>query len=74
MTNRKADELRALSDEDLAKNLEEVHRQVFTLRLQVATRQASNHRALRWAKRRIIRIKTIQREREIAAMLGAQEG
>ncbi|HWO93894.1 MAG TPA: 50S ribosomal protein L29 [Dehalococcoidia bacterium] len=67
---RKADELRSLSDEDLAKRLEESYRQLFTLRFQVATRQLGNHRALRDTRRRIARIKTLQRERELAAQEG----
>lgn len=71
--NSKAEELRAMSDDALAKTLEETHRQIFSLRLQVATRQTANHRELRWAKRRVQRIRTIQRERELAALLQAEE-
>lgn len=64
--SRQAAELRALSDGDLQERLEETHRQLFTLRFQVATRQAANHRALRDARRRIGRIRTLQRERELS--------
>jgi large subunit ribosomal protein L29 len=61
------DEMRALSDADLAKQLEEDHRQFFTARLQLTTRQLANTSLARKTRRRIARIKTIQRERELAA-------
>ena len=72
--SRQAVELRALSDGDLQEHLEETHRQLFTLRFQVATRQAANHRALRDARRRIARIRTLQRERDLAVeVIDAEE-
>lgn len=61
------DELRALSDSDLAKELEENLRQLFTARLQLTTRQLANTSLPRKTRQRIARIKTIQRERELAA-------
>ena len=63
------DELREFSDEDLAKELEETYRQLFTGRLQLTTRQLANTSLPRKTRRRLARIKTIQREREIAAAL-----
>jgi len=60
------EELRALSDEDLAHRLEEAYRQLFTLRLKLPTRQLANHRELPKVRHQIARIKTIQRERELA--------
>ncbi|MGB2695103.1 MAG: 50S ribosomal protein L29 [Dehalococcoidia bacterium] len=65
--SEKTDELRELSDTDLAKELETSHRQLFTTRLQLSTRQLANTSIARHVKRRIARIKTIQRERELAA-------
>ena len=65
------DELRELSDEDLAKELEETYRQLFTGRLQLTTRQLANTSLPRKTRHRLARIKTIQREREIAATLEA---
>jgi large subunit ribosomal protein L29 len=61
------DELRNLSDDDLAKELEETHRQLFTTRLQVTTRQLANTSLPRKIRQRLARIKTIQRERELVA-------
>ncbi len=69
--SRKAGELRAMNDANLAKEMEETHRQLFTLRFQVVTRQTANHRALRDTRRKIARLKTIERERQL---LGEQEG
>ncbi len=68
----KTEEIRKLSDEDIEKELEEAHRRLFSLRLQSETRQITNHRELPAAKRLIARLKTIQRERQLAAVGEAQ--
>lgn len=61
----KVDEFRALSPEDLAKQLEEAHQELFNLRFRLATRQLVNHRELPMVKKKIARLKTIIREREL---------
>jgi len=61
----KASEIRALSSEELLTKLEEAHEELFNLRLRLATRQLGNHREIPRVKRRIARIKTILREREL---------
>lgn len=61
----KVDEFRALSPEDLAKQLEEAHEELFNLRFRLATRQLVNHRELPMVKKKIARLKTIIREREL---------
>lgn len=71
---KKAEELRAMSDEDLAKALEETYRQLFTLRLQLSTRQLSNVSEVRKVRRQIARIKTVGQERLLAEALAAQGG
>ena len=68
----KTEEIRKLSDVDIEKELEEAHRRLFSLRLQHETRQITNHRQLPAAKRLIARLKTIQRERQLAAVGEAQ--
>ncbi len=68
----KTEEIRKLSDVDIEKELEEAHRRLFSLRLQSETRQITNHRELPAAKRLISRLKTIQRERQLAAVREAQ--
>jgi large subunit ribosomal protein L29 len=64
-------ELRELSDEDLAKELEETYRELFTTRLQLTTRQLSNTAQPRKVRTKLAQIKTIQRERELAAVQDA---
>lgn len=63
----RADELRALSDEKLANELNEAYRRLFSVRLQLATRQQTNTSERAKVQRQIARIRTIQRERELAA-------
>lgn len=65
---QQAAELRELSDEDLAKELEETYRELFTTRLQLTTRQLSNTAQPRKVRTKLAQIKTIQRERELAAL------
>ncbi|MBM3166008.1 MAG: 50S ribosomal protein L29 [Chloroflexi bacterium] len=61
----KKEEIRSLSDTELAKRLEEARQELFNLRFRLATRQLVNHRELPKVKKRIARMKTIQREREL---------
>ncbi|MGE0057888.1 MAG: 50S ribosomal protein L29 [Dehalococcoidia bacterium] len=70
--NPKSQELVALDDARLAKELEDTYRQLFTLRLQVATRQLQNVKTIGETKRKIARIKTIQRQRELVAAGGGR--
>ena len=61
----KVKEIRALSNEDLAKQLQTAHRELFDLRFRLATRQLVNHRELLRVNKDIAKIKTIMREREL---------
>jgi large subunit ribosomal protein L29 len=61
----RVDEFRALSTEDLKNQMEESKQELFNLRFRLATRQLVNHRELPMVKKRIARIKTILREREL---------
>ena len=61
----KAEEIRALSPEELGKQLEAAHRELFDLRFRLATRQLVNHREIPRVKKKIARLKTILREREL---------
>ncbi len=65
------DELRKLTDEDLLEEMGDAYKQLFTARLQLSTRQLANTSLPRKAKQRISRIKTLQRERELAALYQA---
>ena len=61
----KVDEIRALSSEELAKQLEAAHKELFELRFRLATKQLVNHREVRRVKKVIARLKTIMKEREL---------
>jgi large subunit ribosomal protein L29 len=58
-------EFRALSTEDLKKQIEESKQELLNLRFRLSTRQLVNHRELPMVKKRIARIKTILKEREL---------
>jgi len=61
----KVEEIRALSSEELAKQLEAVHQELFNLRFRLATKQLVNHREIPRVKKKIARLKTIMRQREL---------
>ena len=61
----KVDEIRALSDEELTKQLEAAHQELFNLRFRLATKQLVNHREIPRVKKKIARLKTMIREREL---------
>ena len=61
----KVKEIRALSPEELAKQLEAAQQELFNLRFRLATRQLVNHREVPRVKKMIARLKTIMREREL---------
>ena len=61
----KIEEIRARSNEELAKQVEEAYQELFNLRFRLATRQLVNHREIPRVRKGIARLKTIIREREI---------
>ena len=61
----KLTEIKALGDAELQKKLEEAHQELFNLRFKLATKQLVNHRELPKTRKRIARINTIIREREL---------
>lgn len=60
------DDIKSMSDAELSEERHAVHRELMNLRFRVATMQLSNVNEIRKARRRIARINTIIREREIA--------
>jgi large subunit ribosomal protein L29 len=66
-------ELRSLTDEQLRNELEEAHQSLFNLRFQTSTRQLADVEQVGKAKRRIARIKTLLRERELLEELDRAE-
>ena len=61
------DDIRALSDDELRDELHETHRELMNLRFRAATMQLANVNQVRRARKRIARINTVIRERELAA-------
>lgn len=61
----KIEEMKALSDKDLAEQLETAYEELFNFRLRAATKQLTNHREIPRVKKRIASLKTIIREREL---------
>ncbi len=61
----KADDIRKLDDEQMAKTLAETREELFNLRFQHATGQLENTAGLRRAKRDLARGLTIARQRGI---------
>ena len=56
-------DLRALSQEELQKKLDEQKQAVFTMRMQHATAQLENTAGLKAAKRQVARIMTVLNEK-----------
>ena len=60
------DDIRALIDEDLANEFEASKSELLNLRFRAATMQLADVTEIRRARKRIARINTVMRERELA--------
>ncbi len=63
------EDIRAMSDEELEDELDSTRRELMNLRFRAATMQLANVNEIRSARRRIARIMTVVRERELAKSL-----
>jgi large subunit ribosomal protein L29 len=61
----KANEIRAMSTEEMNKQLEAAYQQLWDLRLKANTRQLVNHREIPRVKKQIAKLKTVLRERAL---------
>jgi large subunit ribosomal protein L29 len=61
----KLKEFRELGTDELKKELEESHQELFNLRFRLTTKQLVNHREVRRVKRKIARLNTLLTEREL---------
>jgi large subunit ribosomal protein L29 len=61
----KVDDIRALSSEELVKQLEAAHKELFDLRLRWTTKQLVNHRQMGMVRKKIAQLQTIMREKEL---------
>ena len=64
----KAQEIRAMTSDELVQRLNDVYEEWFNLRFQFSTGQLENFNRLTEVKRDIARLKTIMRERELEQM------
>lgn len=60
-------ELREMNDAELQKQLDDLYQEQFNLRFQNASGQVKDQNRFKEVRRQIARIKTLQRERELAA-------
>ena len=58
-------EIRALSQEDLEKELQETYKEALSVRFRLSTRQLSDTSQQRKVRNKIARIKTVLRERQL---------
>ncbi len=63
----KAEELRALSDEDLREKLGEIKESIFRMRFKLALGNIDVIKSLREQRKDLARVNTLLRERELAA-------
>jgi len=61
----KKDEVRTVADAELLKRLGEARQELFNLKIRLSTRQLANHRELPKVKKKIARMETILKEREL---------
>jgi len=61
----KANEIRAMSTDEMNKQLQTAYQQLWDLRLKANTRQLVNHREIPRVKKQIALLKTVLRERAL---------
>jgi large subunit ribosomal protein L29 len=69
----KAQEIRAMTSDELAQRLGDAYEELFNLRFQFSAGQLENFNRLTEVKRDIARLKTIMRERELEQMWEEEE-
>jgi large subunit ribosomal protein L29 len=62
----KAQELRGLTNADLAQKLDDAYQEMFNLRFQRATGKLTNTSRMNQVRKEIARVKTLLRERELS--------
>ena len=60
------DDIRAMTDEELVTELDDSRRALMNLRFRAATMQLANVNEIRKSRKRVARINTVLRERELA--------
>ena len=70
MPSPAADEARALDDAQLGQSINDAYHEYFNLQFQKGTRQLQDSMAIRRVRRQIARLRTVQRERQLAIVAG----
>lgn len=65
--------IRQMTDEEIIDELEDLKEAAYKLRLQAASGQLEDLTVLKRTRRDIARLKTVQRERELAAQVASEE-
>lgn len=63
----KAEEIRSLSDEQIAEQVLQIKRELFQLRFALATRQLEKPHEFKHKKHRLAQLLTVERERQLKA-------
>lgn len=63
----KLDDIRGLATEDLEKTAEDAREELFKLRYVALSESVENTRSIREIRKRVARVKTVLRERQLAA-------
>ena len=67
----KAEEVRAIPEKEREEKIDEINQEIFNLRLQLATGKIENPSRIRFLRRDVARIKTINKEAQ--ALVGVSE-
>ena len=70
----KAEEARGLSEKEREEKITDINQEIFNLRLQLATGKIENPSRIRFLRRDIARLKTIQKEACVPAESSAKQG
>ena len=70
---RKTEQIRSMTDAELATAIDETKEELFNLRFQWESGQLEDYTRIRQLKKHIARLLTVQRERELAAELVQEE-
>jgi len=70
----KAEEARDLSDKEREEKITDINQEIFNLRLQLATGKIENPSRIRFLRRDIARLKTIQKETCVPKESSAKQG
>ena len=70
----KAEEVRAISEKEREEKIDEINQEIFNLRLQLATGKIENPSRIRFLRRDVARIKTINKEARALAEDSEEQG